>query len=63
MNLPFLRTKAGCFKICMQGPILLVYPDGIWYSRVTPEKIDRIIEEHLIGGKPVVEWIFAEHPF
>ncbi len=62
MNLPFLRTKAGCFKICMQGPILLVYPDGIWYSQVTPEKIDRIIEQHLIGGKPVAEWIFAEHP-
>ena len=59
LNLPFLRTKAGCFRICMQGPILLIYPDGVWYSRVTLEKLDRIIEQHLIGGVPVKEWVMA----
>jgi (2Fe-2S) ferredoxin len=57
------RTKVGCLRICCHGPTMLVYPEGTWYHGMTAERIPRFVQEHLIGGRPVEEWVFARGPF
>src|SRR5436309_13886566 len=56
------RTKVQCLRICTQGPILVVYPEGTWYHGMTAERIPRSVQAHLVEGQPIRDWIFAGNP-
>ena len=61
-NYCVFRTKANCLRVCKEGPILLVYPDGVWYRNATPETIEKILQEHILGNTIVEEYAFLTHP-
>ncbi|MGB5136790.1 MAG: (2Fe-2S) ferredoxin domain-containing protein [Prochlorococcaceae cyanobacterium] len=56
-----LRTKADCLRICAEGPILLIWPDGLVYGGVTAERLERILREHVVGGVPIDDWILRRY--
>ncbi len=57
-----LRSKVDCLRVCKSGPILLIWPDGIWYQKVSSNRIEKIILSHIIKGKPIKEWVLKETP-
>lgn len=56
------RTKVGCLRLCQDGPIALVYPEGTWYHDLTADRIPEFVQQHLVEGKPLQDLVFAKNP-
>lgn len=55
------RTKVGCLRLCQQGPVALVYPEGVWYGEITADRVSHLVQQHLVSGVAVKEWQLAEN--
>lgn len=56
------RTKANCLRVCQKGPIMVIYPDGVWYHSVTPEVVEQIIQNHILNNQVVLSHAFVQQP-
>ncbi len=56
------RSKVDCLRICQQGPIVVIYPEGTWYHQVDEAKMERIVQSHIVKGNPLIEEAFAMNP-
>jgi (2Fe-2S) ferredoxin len=56
-----LRSKADCLRICAEGPVLLIWPEGVIYGGVSPARMERIVRDHVIGGTPIQDWILRHY--
>lgn len=55
------RTKVGCLRVCTDGPIAVVYPEGTWYAELTADRVPEFVRQHIVGGEPVEKWVFARN--
>jgi (2Fe-2S) ferredoxin len=62
LRIPAMRTKAACLRVCHGGPWMVIYPEGVWYGAVTPERCERIVQEHLVGNRPIAKWVVKARP-
>jgi Ferredoxin len=56
-----LRSKADCLRICAEGPVLLIWPDGVVYGGVTPQRVERVLREHILGGSTIEQWVVRRY--